>query len=194
MLLATTFVQCGWVTVASLQLLTQGTAAAVVVAAAAAGVRNYVARNHLRAMRLGDRAFFYHSSCKVPGIVGIVEVREMSDEGCGAHECQTQQAAWKTGGARYEAAPISPRSLALCPPFSIAHSLMHPIDPLHLLSQNLVCPFFMFSNRAWSSSWAGVFPHALRPLHYALFLCCAYPVPQVVREAYPNPTAQDKPR
>lgn len=40
-----------------------------------AGVRNYVARNHLRGMQLGDRAFFYHSSCKVPGIVGIVEVR-----------------------------------------------------------------------------------------------------------------------
>lgn len=39
-----------------------------------AGVRNYVARNHLRAMKVGDKAFFYHSSCKVPGIVGIVEV------------------------------------------------------------------------------------------------------------------------
>lgn len=38
------------------------------------GVRNYVARNHLRAMKVGDKAFFYHSSCKVPGIVGIVEV------------------------------------------------------------------------------------------------------------------------
>ena len=43
-------------------------------AAAVAGVRNYVARNHLRAMKVGDRAFFYHSSCKVPGVVGIVEV------------------------------------------------------------------------------------------------------------------------
>jgi len=25
-------------------------------------------------MRVGDKAFFYHSSCKVPGIVGLVEV------------------------------------------------------------------------------------------------------------------------
>lgn len=39
------------------------------------GVRNFVARNHMRAMRVGDRALFYHSSCKVPGVVGIVEVR-----------------------------------------------------------------------------------------------------------------------
>lgn len=39
------------------------------------GVRNYQARNFMRdAMRPGDRAFFYHSSCKVPAIVGIMEV------------------------------------------------------------------------------------------------------------------------
>lgn len=39
------------------------------------GVRNYQARNFMRdAMRVGDRAFFYHSSCAQPGIVGIVEV------------------------------------------------------------------------------------------------------------------------
>lgn len=38
------------------------------------GVRNYQARNVMREMRLGDLGFFYHSSCKEPGIVGIVEV------------------------------------------------------------------------------------------------------------------------
>jgi predicted RNA-binding protein with PUA-like domain len=32
------------------------------------------ARNVLREMRVGDLAFFYHSSCKVPVIVGICEV------------------------------------------------------------------------------------------------------------------------
>ncbi|AFN79683.1 hypothetical protein PSJM300_18150 [Stutzerimonas stutzeri DSM 10701] len=35
------------------------------------GVRNYQARNFLRAMTAGDEFFFYHSSCTVPGIVGI---------------------------------------------------------------------------------------------------------------------------
>lgn len=39
------------------------------------GVRNYQARNMMRdQMTVGDRAFFYHSNCKVPGIVGLMEV------------------------------------------------------------------------------------------------------------------------
>jgi predicted RNA-binding protein with PUA-like domain len=38
------------------------------------GVRNYQARNHMRAMKPGDRGFFYHSSCEEPGIAGIVEI------------------------------------------------------------------------------------------------------------------------
>ena len=38
------------------------------------GVRNYQARNFMRDMRKGDQAFFYHSSCAVPGIAGIIEI------------------------------------------------------------------------------------------------------------------------
>ena len=39
------------------------------------GVRNYQARNFMRdQMRVGDLAFFYHSSCPEPGIAGIVRV------------------------------------------------------------------------------------------------------------------------
>ncbi len=39
------------------------------------GVRNYQARNMMRdQIKVGDQAFFYHSNCKVPGIVGIMEV------------------------------------------------------------------------------------------------------------------------
>jgi len=39
------------------------------------GVRNYQARNFMRDdMQVGDRAFFYHSNCKVPGIVGEIEI------------------------------------------------------------------------------------------------------------------------
>lgn len=39
------------------------------------GVRNYQARNMLRDdFRVGDRAFFHHSSCAVPGIYGTMEV------------------------------------------------------------------------------------------------------------------------
>jgi predicted RNA-binding protein with PUA-like domain len=38
------------------------------------GVRNYLARNHLRAMQRGDQVLVYHSSCAVPAVVGIAEV------------------------------------------------------------------------------------------------------------------------
>jgi predicted RNA-binding protein with PUA-like domain len=39
------------------------------------GVRNFQARNMLRdSMKKGDQAFFYHSSCDLPGIAGIVGI------------------------------------------------------------------------------------------------------------------------
>ena len=40
------------------------------------GIRNYQARNFMRSMEVGDRAFFYHSNAKPPGIVGLMEVVE----------------------------------------------------------------------------------------------------------------------
>jgi predicted RNA-binding protein with PUA-like domain len=43
------------------------------------GVRNYQARNFMRnQMQLGDQAFFYHSSCAEPGIVGIATVSKLA--------------------------------------------------------------------------------------------------------------------
>ena len=46
------------------------------------GIRNYQARNIMRDdMKKGDQGFFYHSSCPVPGIVGVVEiVKEAYDD------------------------------------------------------------------------------------------------------------------
>jgi len=38
------------------------------------GVRNYSARNNLMAMKLGEEGFFYHSSCEVPGVVGVLRI------------------------------------------------------------------------------------------------------------------------
>lgn len=43
------------------------------------GVRNYQARNFMRDdMQIGDLAFFYHSNCKIPGVVGIMEIASPS--------------------------------------------------------------------------------------------------------------------
>ncbi len=38
------------------------------------GIRNYQARNFMRQMKINDKAFFYHSNCKPPGIAGLMKV------------------------------------------------------------------------------------------------------------------------
>lgn len=50
------------------------------------GVRAYAARNHMRNMNAGDKAFFYHSNCKEPGIVGIMEIVKEFSEDASARE------------------------------------------------------------------------------------------------------------
>jgi predicted RNA-binding protein with PUA-like domain len=67
------------------------------------GVRNYQARNTLRdAMKKGDQAFFYHSSCDIPGIAGIVSV---------VKEGYPDSTAFKRGHHHYDAEsdPKNPR-------------------------------------------------------------------------------------
>jgi predicted RNA-binding protein with PUA-like domain len=54
------------------------------------GVRNYLARNYMRAMRIGDLAFFYHSNIGKE-IVGVVRVSALAhpdaDDDTGTWEC-----------------------------------------------------------------------------------------------------------
>jgi len=38
------------------------------------GVRNFMARNHMRRMAVGDGVLFYHSSCEPPGVAGLARV------------------------------------------------------------------------------------------------------------------------
>jgi predicted RNA-binding protein with PUA-like domain len=66
------------------------------------GVRNYQARNNLRAMKVGERAFFYHSSTGPPGIVGICEV---------ATEAYPDHSAWDPGSKYFD--PRSPETKPL---------------------------------------------------------------------------------
>ncbi|KAI1089272.1 DUF55-domain-containing protein [Rostrohypoxylon terebratum] len=53
------------------------------------GIRNYVARNNLRDMKKGDIAFFYHSNCKEPGIVGTMEIVQEHSPDLSAHDPKT---------------------------------------------------------------------------------------------------------
>jgi len=38
------------------------------------GVRNFLARNYMRQMQVGDSVLFYHSSCKDIGVYGVAKV------------------------------------------------------------------------------------------------------------------------
>ncbi|KAI1826548.1 PUA-like domain-containing protein [Xylaria intraflava] len=50
------------------------------------GIRAYGARNNLRAMKKGELAFFYHSNCKEPGIVGTMEIVREHSPDVSAHD------------------------------------------------------------------------------------------------------------
>ncbi|KAI1640802.1 DUF55-domain-containing protein [Biscogniauxia mediterranea] len=50
------------------------------------GIRAYAARNNLRSMKKGELAFFYHSNCKEPGIVGTMEIVEEHSPDVSAHD------------------------------------------------------------------------------------------------------------
>jgi predicted RNA-binding protein with PUA-like domain len=67
------------------------------------GVRNFQARNYLRdEMKKGDLAFFYHSSCEIPGIAGVVSI---------AREGYPDATAFDAGDHHYDADsdPKNPR-------------------------------------------------------------------------------------
>ena len=54
------------------------------------GVRNYLARNNMRAMRLGDLGFFYHSNIgkEIVGIVRIITLAHPdAEDATGTWEC-----------------------------------------------------------------------------------------------------------
>jgi predicted RNA-binding protein with PUA-like domain len=57
------------------------------------GVRNHQAKNNLKAMKLGDEAFFYHSNCKTPGVVGIVEI---------VREAYPDPTSWESGHPHHD--------------------------------------------------------------------------------------------
>ncbi len=58
------------------------------------GVRNYTARNNMKAMQLGDRAFFYHSNIGKE-IVGIIEVVALAHPDSTAEPNEKGKVVWE---------------------------------------------------------------------------------------------------
>ncbi|TFK43923.1 EVE domain-containing protein [Crucibulum laeve] len=63
------------------------------------GVRNYEARNLMKEMKVGEKALFYHSNCKTPGIAGFAEVSK---------EAYPDYTAWDPSHPYYDAVRHSP--------------------------------------------------------------------------------------
>lgn len=72
------------------------------------GVRNYQARNNMRAMKLGDLGFFYHS-VNEKQIVGIVEVCAEAH-----HDSTTDDLRWECVDIKAVRALANPVSLDMC--------------------------------------------------------------------------------
>ena len=72
------------------------------------GVRNYQARNNMRAMRIGDLGFFYHSNEGLE-VVGIVEVCALAH-----HDTTTDDPRWECVDIRAVRDMPKPVSLADC--------------------------------------------------------------------------------
>jgi|TARA_B100001094_G_C17968525_1_gene689099 predicted RNA-binding protein with PUA-like domain len=71
------------------------------------GIRNYQVRNFFRdKIKIGDKAFFYHSNCKEPGIVGLMEI---------ASDAYPDHTAFKPGEKYFDAKsdPENPRWLMI---------------------------------------------------------------------------------
>ncbi|MDA7979841.1 MAG: EVE domain-containing protein [Pirellulales bacterium] len=58
------------------------------------GVRNYAARNHMRAMAVGDRVLYYHSNCKPAHVAGTAKV---------VREAYPDFTAWDKSDKHYDA-------------------------------------------------------------------------------------------
>lgn len=72
------------------------------------GVRNYQARNNMRAMKPGDRGFFYHSNDQ-KAVVGIVEVIAEAHP-----DSTTDDARWECVDVRAVAPMPRPVTLEMC--------------------------------------------------------------------------------
>jgi predicted RNA-binding protein with PUA-like domain len=96
------------------------------------GVRNYMARNNMRAMKLGDLAFFYHSNIGKE-VVGILRVSALAhpdqEDDTGTWECVDVQAVCdmprSVGLAAVKANPtLAKMSLVTCMRLSV-----QPVTP-----------------------------------------------------------------
>ena len=103
------------------------------------GVRNYQARNNMRAMRKGDLAIFYHSNAKPPGVAGICKVVKEAEPDPTQFDPKSKyyDAASKPSDPRWDWVTIAPvRALTFV-----------PLDTLKAMPELAHCPLVAKGNR-----------------------------------------------
>jgi predicted RNA-binding protein with PUA-like domain len=83
------------------------------------GVRNFQARNFMRAMHPGDLVFFYHSSCAEPGVAAIAKVVKAA---------YPDPTAWDAGGDHYDPKSTPERPLWYMVDVKLVRQLKRPIS------------------------------------------------------------------
>ena len=103
------------------------------------GVRNYLARNNMRAMQLGDKGFFYHSNQGLE-IVGIVEVCALAHP-----DSSTDDPRWDCVDIRAVRAlpkPVTLKQVKATPDLaqmSLVTSMRLSVQPVTQAEWDLVC-------------------------------------------------------
>lgn len=87
------------------------------------GVRNYQARNFLKAMEIGDICFYYHSNTSPPGIVGLATVIATQQVDPLQFDPQSKYYDEKS-------APDKPRWITVCIEYTATFDTMLTLDDL----------------------------------------------------------------
>ena len=123
------------------------------------GIRNYQVRNMIRdQMRVGDLAFFYHSNCITPGIVGIMRIHSAS---------YPDQTAFDPGHRHYDpkSNPAKPRWYQVDVAFVTKFAEVIPLSWLKQQPQMADSPLVRHGNRLSimplsEQQWAFISRHA----------------------------------
>ena len=122
------------------------------------GVRNYQARNFMRdQMQVGDGVLFYHSSCEVPGIAGIVKIVRAG---------YPDPTAFERGHHHYdpESEPASPRWFMVDVKLERKLARIVTLEELRTHAAGKLKP--PNSNRKWKVAFARRSSPSARPLYF----------------------------
>lgn len=95
------------------------------------GVRNFVARNNMRAMAQGDLCLFYHSSCAVPACVAVARVT--------SREAYPDPTASLKGGKYYDPKHTAEAPRWYCVDLALERRLRRPVT-LHEIKRRAAAP------------------------------------------------------